>query len=448
MMVIAGESPPTGKKFSEQHVDQAGFAALIGMGFHHARSPEDLEEVFWAAIDDAFRYGRPQLLSTGDDIVGRESSTRSIELGPARTPGPGAEPSPEAVAAVVDLLATSTAPLVIAGQGAVLADARADLIELADLIGARVATTLRGNRFFTGHPHDLGLAGAWSYPASRSYITESDVVLAFGASLNRNTTAEGTMFPVAKVVQCEADPDKPIKASAPELALLGDAKATARAIIDEWRRRGLDPRSVPTPTPPLPELRRSMLKHDLGHDAGRGLDVREVCLAFDEKLPADRIVITDSGRTKGITSALVGAQDARSWLIGRGYGSVGLGLGTALGAAAGTGRTAALFCGDGGFMMALAGLDTARLTDLNVVVVILNDELLGAEMKHLRRHHLPLDVAHQDLPDIPTLAAVFGGRGTVLRTREELMTFQLHGSGLEIIDARIDPFLESEAAFD
>lgn len=87
-------------------------------------------------------------------------------------------------------------------------------------------------------------------------------------------------------------------ASTPELALFGDAGQTVRALIDEWRRRGNPPREVRGASP-----------------------------TFGEKLPANRIVVTDSGRTLGTLPSLVDAQDAYSWLVGRGYGSVGLGLG-------------------------------------------------------------------------------------------------------------------------
>jgi acetolactate synthase I/II/III large subunit len=447
IMLIAGESPPSMKKFTEQHVDQKAFASLIGMGFHHAAQPEDLEREFWAAVDEAYRYGRPQLLSTGDAIVSHEASTAQVSLGPSHQTQTMAAPSSESVKAVVDLLERSVAPLILVGQGAVLSEAKAELEQLASLVGARLATTLRANRYFEGNERDLGLCGEWSLPPARSYIAESDAVLAFGASLNPNTTAEQTMFPGAKVVHCEINPDKPFKSSSPDLAVLGDVRATASAIIDEWGSRGLKARPAPKPSPRFSDMRQSLLENSLNHDPDRGLDLRDVFMAFDAKLPPDRIVITDSGRTKGLAT-LVGARDARSWLIGRGYGSVGLGLGTAIGAsAAHPDRPVALFCGDGGFMMALAGLDSARLHDLNLIVVILNDEQLGAELKHLRRYRLPYDVAQQPLPDIPALASVYGGRGTVIRSPEDLASFEFQGSGLEIVDVRIDPLMESEGAF-
>lgn len=449
ILLIVGESPPTGNHFSEQSVDQAGFTRLIGAGFHHVAAPEDLEDTFWAALTDAYTFGRPQVLSTGEKVTGRDASTATFTLGPERRIVIDQEPDQDSIAAVVDVLERSANPLVLAGMGSVLSGAHDALVALADLVGARVTTTLRAHRFFDGHPHDLGICGTWSYPSVREYIAEADVVLAFGASLNRNTTGDLAMFPKAKVMHCEIDPDQPIKATNTDLALLGDAQTSAQMLAAEWSRRGLPRRSVSSPTPALAELRRSVADQDFGVDPARGLDVRDVLVALDAKLPANRVVVTDSGRTKAPASALVGAQDARSWLIGHGYASVGLGLGTAIGAAsAQVGRPVALFCGDGGFMMALAGLDTARLhPELNLKVIILNDEQLGSELGHLKRHQLPLDTVRQDLPDVTVIAAIYGGRGTVLRTRDDLKTFSFLPHGLELVDARIDPFQDFGATF-
>ena len=191
-----------------------------------------------------------------------------------------------------------------------------------------------------------------------------------------------------------------------------------------------------------------MLAPDIGHDPSRGLDLRVVAGIIDEKLPEDRIIVTDSGRTVGSMVHLLGAQDAQSWLVGRGYGTVGLGIGTAVGAAvAKPDRRVALFCGDGGFMMGLTGLDVARDLDLNLTVVILNDQQLGSEMRFLRVFGLPLDVIRQTLPDIPALAKVFGGVGSVLKTESDIRELELVSSGLHLIDARIDPEVDGRDAY-
>jgi thiamine pyrophosphate-dependent acetolactate synthase large subunit-like protein len=194
-------------------------------------------------------------------------------------------------------------------------------------------------------------------------------------------------------------------------------------------------------------LQSSLLEKDLSHDPARGLDLRRVYAAFDRKLPKDRVVVTDAGRSLGTLPSLVNARDARSWLIGRGYASIGQGLGIAIGAAAANpDRLTVLFCGDGGFMMASHDLDAIRLNRLNVAIVIMNDQMYGSDARHLAKYGLPLDIISQPLPDIPMLAAAFGGQGFVIRAEEEIVELAIP-QGLTLIDVRIDPEVSARDAY-
>ncbi len=449
ILLIVGESPMAmGREeysFSEQQIPQRELAETIGVGFHHVASGAELEEIFWDAVRDAWRKGTPQVLSLGNTLNDADVTLSDV------TPEIFVEevPDEDSIAAVVDLLERTEHPVILAGQGAVLSQAHANLVELADLIGARLTTSIRAHRFFAGHPHDLGLCGTWSAPAVREVLAQSDVVVAFGASLNPKTTYGDAIFGAARIVHCEINPDSEVRASSPELALLGSANAVAGALVAEWRRRGHGTRPVVGPATPTREERiASVLKPDLGHDPTRGLDLRRVAIAVDEKMPPDRIVITDSGRTVSTTAAFVEGQDARSWMTGRAYGSIGVGIGTAIGAAiAHPGRPVVLLAGDAGFMMGMSGLDTVRLMGLDLVVIILNDEQLGSERRYLGKFSLPLDVITQDLPDIPALAKVFGGSGTVVRTEADLVALELPTRGLYLVDARLDPQVDGNAAF-
>ena len=444
VLMIVSQSPvdPTKAGYTEQNVDQEGFSALLGAGFHHVVSPDQLEDRFWKAVRLACLMGRPQVLSLADGLL-----EDTVELS-TEVPSLEATLAPDAgtVREVVDLLESASQPLILAGQGAVLADCHSELVELAELTGARVAATLRAHRFFSGHPQDLGLAGTWAPPILRSYFQKSDVVVAFGASLNDKTTDRRQLFGGASIAQCEVNENRPVRASRPELALLGDARLTAQALIDQWKARGLERRPAPDAPPPHSRVKASVLEVSMNHDPDRGLDLRQVYAAMDDQLPEDRIVVTDSGRSLGTLPAIITARDARSWLVGRGYGTVGLGLGTAIGAAvAQPERPVTLFCGDGGFMMALAALDTVRMSGLDLTVVIMNDEQLGSEVQHLRRFSLPLDVIRQPLPDIGELAHTFGGFGQTVRTVEDLAELKVPRGGLHLIDARLDPEVSGHA---
>ena len=105
----------------------------------------------------------------------------------------------------VGIVASAKRPIVLAGQGAASTDARAALLRLASRTGAPVATTLRARDLFHGEPYNLGIFGTLSDETALDIITQSDVVIAFGASLNNWTTAEGSILQNKKVVHVDTD---------------------------------------------------------------------------------------------------------------------------------------------------------------------------------------------------------------------------------------------------
>lgn len=437
VILFVGQSPSSKMHGDFQTLKQKEIVQALGAGFHSAARPEELEEAYWSAWRDVQWNGTAQVVSIDEAIL--ESD---VDLTQEQPPELESREAPErsAVIAAVGALAAAEAPLILAGQGALLADCHDDLVELADLVGARVASTLNVHRFFAGHPRDMGVCGKSSSPLVAEQLADTDVVLAVGASLNSFTTSDGGIFPRAKVIQCEIDVDADFKASSAELGLLGDARLTVRALIEEWKARGWSKRAASRTAPSWRQMQESVLRTDLGHDPSRGLDLREAYVAFDEILPEDRIVITDGGRAGIPIPALVNGRDGRSWLPSRGYGSIGLGIAASIGAAvAAPDRRVVLFCGDGGFMMSAQEIDTIRLYGLNVIIVVMNDQQYGSEVKYLNRFGLDLAVAQYTTPDLELLARAFGGEAKVLRTAEDLAGLSGDVDGLFVYDVRIDP---------
>jgi thiamine pyrophosphate-dependent acetolactate synthase large subunit-like protein len=436
ILVIVGESPTTVSQ-SPQNVDQRGLAAVVEAGFHHARGAEELEAAFWAAIAAIRRDGRPQVLSLAEGILEAEVALDASDA-PRTSDAPA--PSSSDIAAIVEALEQSTRPVIIAGAGAVTAGAIDDIAALGAATGAWLTTTLRACRAFEGHPNDLGLCGGWSAPRTRAAVESADLIVAFGASLNSYTTDRGRLVGAARVIRIDTDPTGTRDSIPGDLTIPADAGQTAALVHAAWRRAYPDDR--PAPGPPLTEreVRDAVFAVDVDHDPQRGLDPRRVYERLDAILPSDRIVATDSGRFLGTLPSIVRARDAKSFLIGNSYGSIGQGLGIAVGASAGAGdRPVVLFAGDGGFMMSTHDLDAVRLNGLRLVVVILDDQLYGSDAKYLRKFGLPDDVIRQSLPDIPTLAAAFGGRGTVVTELAQLDALDTTAPGLTLVDVRVDP---------
>ncbi len=438
VLLIVGESPTAER--TTQQLEQQALSKLIGAGFQHADSADEFESVFWAAYRAARRNGSVQVLSMADRILGAELSLGDAAAS-ARQPD-RATPDPATIETVALALQRAERPLIIAGQGAALADCRTDLEELAERSGAALATTLVANHFFAGHRNELGLCGGWAPTRSRKLIQSSDLVLAFGASLNGFTTDEGKMFdPSATVIVCDVDEPAPELTGNPVITLTSDAGQVARALLAHWHefgRRDTEPWAEPLT---FAENKSSVLDCDIGHDPTRGIDPRQVFEAIDRIYPADRVVAADSGRSVGGSMpAIVDALDSRSFLIGNSFSSIGRGLGIAIGAAtANPDRPVVLFAGDGGFAMSMQDLDAVRISGLDLTIVIMNDEQYGSEVKYLVKYGLPMDVITQQLPDIPVLAKAFGGEGHVITAIDQLDALGLPKPGLVLLDVRIDP---------
>jgi acetolactate synthase I/II/III large subunit len=438
VMVVAQSPSPDSR--TAQNVEQQAFTALIGAGFHHADTVAELAGALDGALEAARWNGQPQVVSIADKMIDEE-----VELlappAPPRVPQPA---PPATIEQAVDLLARARRPLLLAGQGAVHADARDAIVELAEESGARLATSLLATRMFTGHPHDVGLSGGWAPVAARQAMRESDLVVVFGASFNQFTYGHGTLFGAPIVIHCDVDLDVIGSVVPVDVALLGDARTTAERLVAAWRERGEARRPAP---PPLAReaIRDSVLSVPL--ETSSGLDPRTVYTVLDRVLPPERVIVTDSGRSLPTLPSLVDTRAARDFLVGRGYGSIGLGLGTALGAAAARPDDhVVLVCGDGGLMMSAQELDVVRLAQLRLTVVVMNDLQYGAEIKHLRKYDLEDTIAQQEPPDLVRLVEAFGGHGTVVRTEAELTAVDWTAPGLNLIDVRIDPEVEGTRA--
>jgi acetolactate synthase-1/2/3 large subunit len=436
ILLIVGESPTI--ELPSQNVDQKGIARAIGAGFRHVEAAEQLEHAFYSSLLRVHWDNLPQILSVNSSVFGAEVELRDEQLSPELTPH--RPPDPAAVARVVSLLSSARRPLLLAGAAVIFADCRDDIVHLAELAGARLATTLRANNLFEGHPANLGFSGGWSPAPIRRELEKADLVLAFGASLNDHTTDHGAVFPHAQLIHCEIDDDHGYQAVQPDLILHSDVSSTVEALLAEWQRQALPEVAAEPVAVSHIDIREAITAVNLHHDSRRGLDPREVYARLDDLMPADRIVVTDSGRFLGTLPSLVKSKDATSWLVGNSYSCIGLGLGSAIGAcAAHPDRPVVLFAGDGGFMMSSHDLDAVRLNGLNLTIVVVDDEQYGSDVKHLAKYGLSNAVITQSLPDVVALAQAFGGIGRVVRRLADLDGLDFNRPGLQIVDVRVDP---------
>ena len=115
-------------------------------------------------------------------------------------------PSPDQLAPVIEKLIAAERPVIIAGRGARAANAKDEIVKLADRVGALLATSLQGKGYFAGHPWDIGIAGAFASAPSEQLLADADFVLGVGAELGYYTTEGGLLFPSAEVARIDIKP--------------------------------------------------------------------------------------------------------------------------------------------------------------------------------------------------------------------------------------------------
>jgi thiamine pyrophosphate-dependent acetolactate synthase large subunit-like protein len=340
--------------------------------------------------------------------------------------GTAARPAP-AIGPLLDALATARRPVFIAGRGATrhAPIARASLSALADRCGALLAVSAAAKGLFAGDPWYIDVSGGFATPLATELITGSDLIVAWGSTLNMWTTRHGRLISAGTtVVQVDLDPAALGANPRVDLAICGELAGVASACTAALARRN-------APSPPgwrTPEVRARIVAEGRWRDvpytdesgAGR-IDPRTLSIALDDLLPAQRTVVIDSGNFMGYPSMFLSVPDSAGFCFTQAYQSIGLGLSSALGAAiARPDRLTVAALGDGGFLMSVAELTTAARVGLPLMIVVYDDAAYGAEVHHFGPHGHPLDTVTFPDTDLASIARGFGCAGVTVRTLGDL----------------------------
>lgn len=343
---------------------------------------------------------------------------------PLARPSPLPVPVPPrkgALQLAAELVAKSRRPLIVAGRGAVLAGAREDLLALADHLGAALATTLKARGLFCGHPLDCGVVGSFSHSGGRRVMEQADCVLVFGAALNQHTTSHGQALPAGvPLIQVDRSADAIGRWCPVDLAVVGDVRLTAQALLGAMPRRSNDDTPFRSPT-----LQRQLAEFDMASEfvaahTPRTVDPRALAVELDRLLPRERNTVYDAGNFLQVVPYMR-VQGPGHFKMTTDFSSIGMGFGTALGFARGTrGRPTVLFIGDGSFLMTLSELETVAREDIALVIVVMNDCAYGAELHYLKQIDMPVSMSVFPDVDFAPVASAFGFQTATVRTMEEL----------------------------
>jgi acetolactate synthase I/II/III large subunit len=399
---------------SNFRIDVAALATSVGAVPDRLHSPGTAAADTARAYQTAQRERRTVVLAMPLDVQAASCDPPRIAPLPLLDP-PG--PAPEAVARLTEALAGAARPVFVAGRGARVAGARADLERLADACGALLATSAVAKGLFHGNPWDLGVSGGFASPLAAELISNADLVAGWGSSLNMWTMRHGKLIgPGACVLQIDDD-SAAIAAHRPvDIGVRGDVALTARAALTALAGRT-------APGYRSAELRsriaREVRWRDVPYpDEGGGgrIDPRTLTIALDDLLPAERVVTVDSGNFMGYPSMFLSVPDENGFCFTQAFQSVGLGLASAIGAAlAQPDRLPVAALGDGGVLMGASELETVVRLGLPMVIVIYDDEAYGAEVHHFGPDGFPLDTVRFPAADIAAIGRGYGCAGVTVR---------------------------------
>ena len=378
-----------------QEFDHFALFASCSKWTRRVTSPERFDDYLDMAIVQA-TSGRPGpvVLILPSDFMGKEailSPQRTAKLG--HYPLDRAVPTAGRIREAAAALASAQRPLIVAGGGVHASDASAELVRLAELGAIPVATTNMGKGAIDERaPLSLGVFGNCMGHGARaqhlrSYASEADLVLLVGNRTNANGTASWSLFsPGTRFIHIDID-SLEVGRNYEALRLVGDAKATLAALLDELSEQDFPNRAVNLARvagDTAEALARSNAILDAIGPGKQGAVRPEYLMrVLDPLLRPDDIVCADASySTNWVSSFLTAKTNGARFLVPRGLAGLGWGMPMAMGAKlARPGANVFALVGDGGFAHCWSELEAARRLDIKVVTIVLNNQILGYQ-KH------------------------------------------------------------------
>jgi acetolactate synthase-1/2/3 large subunit len=404
-----------------QEVDQAGTFGRLAAHAVEVTRVEDVPAAVAASIRAALS-GRPgpALMSLPEDLLD-ELMPLGIALDAAREAA--ARPEPDEVRAVLQLLASSERPVILAGGGVLRARTSTDLLRLAELLDVPViAGWRRGDVISNDHPLYLGMAGFGSPTVVRERLERADAILVVGCRLSE-ITSFGYAIPTTDQRWAHVDVEPRVARAglaAPTIAVRSDARAFLRAAVTRLQAAALDAGLV--------DARRLVnaadrtaweTATDVGSSGwdGPGVDPARTFATLRRVLPDDAIVATDAGNF-GLWLARHFRFRKPGTFLGPTSGAMGYGLPAGIAASiVHRDRTVVVVAGDGGFAMSMAELETAVREGTKLIALVFDNERYGTIRMYQARRGSGAGLATELGPiDFAAIAEAMGARGVRVAT--------------------------------
>ncbi|MDH6278101.1 acetolactate synthase-1/2/3 large subunit [Aurantimicrobium minutum] len=429
----------TGQVFSHlmgtdafQEADIVGITMPITKHSFLVTKAEDIPATIAAAYHIA-STGRPGPVLV--DITKDAQQALAPFIWPATLDLPGYRPVTKAhgkqIQAAADLIVEAKKPVFYVGGGIIRSGASKELLELVNLVGAPVVTTLMARGAFPdSHENNLGMPGMHGTVPAVLALQESDLLITLGARFDDRVTGKASLFaPNAKVIHVDIDPAEIGKIRAAEVPIVGDLKDVIADLIETYKATPAAKSADFTEWwSTLNSLRK---EYPLGYSEPTDglLAPQHIITRIGELSGPEAIYASGVGQHQMWAAQFIKYERPNAWLNSGGAGTMGYSVPAAMGAkVAEPDRVVWAIDGDGCFQMTNQELATCTINNIPIKVAIINNSSLGMVRQWQtlfydgRYSNTDLNTGHDTVrvPDFVKLADAYGALGIRVTKEEEI----------------------------
>ena len=426
---------------SFQESDIVGITMPVVKHSFLLQSTDDLTRTFREAfyIASTGRPG-PVLIDIPSDLSGAEMVFHYPDSVSLPSYKPTYRGNARQVKQAAELIEKAERPLLYAGGGIVTSHACAELTELAERMQIPVVTTLMGKGAMRcSNPLNLGPVGMHGSKYANMAVTECDLLVAVGARFSDRVTGKVSEFaPHAKVIHIDIDPAEIGKIINPVVPIVGDAKGVLAAINERLAKADAQPNDRAWVADVFSWRERWPFYTSDFSDYPNAIAPEVVLHKLSQKLdPEASIVTTEVGQHQMWAHQNIHREHARTFISSGGLGTMGFGFPAAIGAKIGCPESEVVcVAGDGSFQMNSQEMATAKINDVPVKVLIIDNRALGMvhqwQSLFYNKRYSFTELA--DNPDFVKLADAYGWRARRVEKPED-------------VDAALDEMLASKEPF-
>lgn len=425
---------------SFQEVDITGITMPITKHNFIVKSVDELADTIRLAFQIAMsgRKG-PVLVDVPKDIT---QAFTEYTPAPAQKPFEAAPLKEDEISAAAELIANAKKPYIYAGGGVIASEASAELKTLAELTDAPVSCSLMGQGAYDETDRRyIGMLGMHGTVKAAYALNNCDLFIGIGTRFSDRVTGDTSVFgKQAKIIHIDIDPAEFNKNIDVDVTVSGDVKAVLSALNAKIAQQS------------HPEWCEEVLGGDFGEPVQEGtkelpVTPEAVIEELDKLTSGEAIITTEVGQTQMWAAQYYKCRNPRSFISSGGLGTMGYGLGAALGAKTGNpDKTVVNMAGDGSFAMNLNELISAAAHGINIIEIVMNNNVLGMVRQWQRLFYskhfseTTLDARHIDYVK---LGEAFGVKTFVIEKTEDITpvlteALSISKSAPVMIEVRID----------